>query len=293
MSNYKLTFAALLFFMVGNSWGQTYCLPGNELDLVGAAAGDESAFFNFHVPDDFVVEDLNVRIKAHVIQDDPSDEVRMDFETYISIDDPELPSVYMYDHNCAEMNFSELDMTFNDEAGEHINLACSSLGEFKSTTKDRLEADIDYTPWFSGEHLSGFEGQNANQVWRLAISFKPFFTDDDYWPEHNVKIDTVFLIFNNSSEKGELISTVGIDEKSKDQNFTVYPNPVNSGDLFTLNHPSASYDIELYSVSGKQLLVQKNNVGKTELNTENLPAGLYLVQLISDGNRETKKLIIR
>jgi len=77
-----------------------------------------------------------------------------------------------------------------------------------------------------------------------------------------------------------------------------YPNPFNSTTTINYSIYSTSFvTIKLYNVSGKEvstLLKEKNTPGyyKIELNTNNLPSGIYYYQMLSDSFKDTKKLIL-
>jgi len=77
-----------------------------------------------------------------------------------------------------------------------------------------------------------------------------------------------------------------------------YPNPFNSTTTIHYSIYGTSFvTIKLYNVSGKEvstLLKEKKTPGyyKIELNTNNLPSGIYYYQMLSDSFKDTKKLIL-
>jgi hypothetical protein len=67
----------------------------------------------------------------------------------------------------------------------------------------------------------------------------------------------------------------------------VYPNPFK--DLINVKSPETTRSILVRDISGKLLLSKENS---TQLSTENLPSGIYLVQVLrSNGAIETHRLI--
>jgi len=77
-----------------------------------------------------------------------------------------------------------------------------------------------------------------------------------------------------------------------------YPNPFNSTTTINYSLPNTSIvTIKLYNFLGKEvatLLKEKKSYGnyKIELNTNNLPSGIYYYQMQTNSFRDTKKLIL-
>ena len=72
--------------------------------------------------------------------------------------------------------------------------------------------------------------------------------------------------------------------------FQVYPNPVN--DLLTINSPSsAGFEVELRSTDGRLLNRRFANGQSMELNTNNLPAGTYVLLIQSAEGRFTQLVV--
>lgn len=79
-------------------------------------------------------------------------------------------------------------------------------------------------------------------------------------------------------------------------NMLIYPNPSNSNTnvSYLLPEQFSSAEVIVYDLMGKQLIKESLNKDKTStiLNTQNLTAGIYFVNLFIDNNlTETKKLI--
>ncbi len=91
--------------------------------------------------------------------------------------------------------------------------------------------------------------------------------------------------------------TVGIKEEAlAPSNFTVMPNP--AIDYITINlnlNRKTNVKIELLNVVGQQVKLLSDNSGDDEIkiNISDLPAGTYLVKVVTEGNSSfNKKLII-
>jgi hypothetical protein len=78
------------------------------------------------------------------------------------------------------------------------------------------------------------------------------------------------------------------NQENSTVNVRVYPNPTkNSITVFGITN---SATIEMYSTVGQKVFEQ-NFSGETELNF-NLPTGIYIARILSEGNVVTKKIIV-
>jgi len=79
------------------------------------------------------------------------------------------------------------------------------------------------------------------------------------------------------------------------ENIGVYPNPASDMINITIPGDGMEYDFRIYSVTG-QLLQQERllpPLDRTPVYLDDLPPGLYLIQLFDGANRYPKKLVIR
>jgi hypothetical protein len=85
-------------------------------------------------------------------------------------------------------------------------------------------------------------------------------------------------------------TSVGEVEKT---DFTIYPNPSTS--KFTLNIKEFSdiYTLNINSLDGKKYLYRQIHQPETEISTEFLPKGVYVVTIKNNKRTETKKLVIQ
>jgi hypothetical protein len=93
------------------------------------------------------------------------------------------------------------------------------------------------------------------------------------------------VTFNNFSTTGVPIS-LGVENNSKLE-FKIFPNPVSS----TLNivHQYDSLSYKLFSIDGK--MIQEGSVVNSEIPFNQLQSGIYLLQLITNGNAAIIKLV--
>ena len=91
--------------------------------------------------------------------------------------------------------------------------------------------------------------------------------------------------FNNFSLSGQPLILNLMENQLLD--FIVFPNP--TSDVINIAHTYAEVHFNLYSVEGK--VIQSGLLDSSRINIENLPKGLYLLQLSAEGKTETKKII--
>jgi len=94
-----------------------------------------------------------------------------------------------------------------------------------------------------------------------------------------------------------LCNTIGIQEHQASTNVAVFPNPFHQT-IFVQCGPSASkvVTIDLYSIAGKKLLSNTFSAVKAQATLElawkeNLPAGIYLLEVTTDGERRVQRII--
>lgn len=75
--------------------------------------------------------------------------------------------------------------------------------------------------------------------------------------------------------------------------FGMYPNPARDHVDILLEDAVNSFDISIVSIYGKRVYYRQDfMVSHVTLNLQFLPAGIYFVTVISDGQRSTRKLIL-
>ena len=82
--------------------------------------------------------------------------------------------------------------------------------------------------------------------------------------------------------------TVGINEKTKNNNLTLFPNPTNS--TFTVASIKTA-NISIYNQLGSLVKQQAFENETIVLNIADLPQGIYMVEVWTDGKRSLSKLV--
>jgi hypothetical protein len=85
---------------------------------------------------------------------------------------------------------------------------------------------------------------------------------------------------------------LGVQEQSEDNNLTIYPNPCTTQLTVQYNIlPGEPATVSLLNITGKTLMQAKTEENEFTFNTENLPAGLYLVKVEANGTVALQKVI--
>jgi hypothetical protein len=92
--------------------------------------------------------------------------------------------------------------------------------------------------------------------------------------------------------------TVSIEELMGLSNLTIYPNPASEGAIVSfVNNEGNSFDIQLIDQLGRVIMSHNNiqSIGSNMVNVDltNLSDGIYSIQLSSDQNTISKRLIVR
>ncbi|MEM7161447.1 MAG: alpha-amylase family glycosyl hydrolase [Bacteroidota bacterium] len=90
---------------------------------------------------------------------------------------------------------------------------------------------------------------------------------------------------------------VSIEELNAPVNSSIYPNPVNGNSLIYIDHEGGYLEVNVLDISGKNVRnVIQGSFGKqlitSSLGLESLSAGIYLVNVLSEGKLETHKIIV-
>ncbi|WP_430409057.1 endonuclease [Kordia sp.] len=96
---------------------------------------------------------------------------------------------------------------------------------------------------------------------------------------------------NTCTDLGRHTQTLSVTTFEQDA-FSIYPNPANGNTVYinTKNNAQIS-EARVYDITGKQVLQQANPTNK--INIQGLQQGMYILQLKSNNQTVTKKLIIQ
>jgi len=180
-------------------------------------------------------------------------------------------------------------------------------------SKDKLEVFISDdcgATWVSAWSKSGAALKTADEVNSNTKFFRPAITD---WVTDTIflnnYIDKEILVkVTGTSDFGDVLyvdnvnvngTPLGVKELFNSNDISMYPNPTSGNATLTLNSSdNQNVSIRVYDLSGRNVLMINNqslNSGKNtvRLNTENLNNGVYFVEVSSNSQSSTLRLIIQ
>jgi hypothetical protein len=85
----------------------------------------------------------------------------------------------------------------------------------------------------------------------------------------------------------------GFDEPAAAEFVSVYPTPANAELFVKLGSSSSLRNYELTDITGRKILSGELSRQLNAINTQNIPAGHYMLRIISDNAVQTKKVVIQ
>ncbi|AUC20667.1 hypothetical protein BTO15_00400 [Polaribacter sejongensis] len=90
-----------------------------------------------------------------------------------------------------------------------------------------------------------------------------------------------------------IAGTLLVSTQSKGQ-FTIFPNPANEELSINFGEAQQTLEIEIFAALGKSVKkVKESNVLNSKLSVSNLSSGTYILSIISENTKQTKRIIIK
>ena len=125
------------------------------------------------------------------------------------------------------------------------------------------------------------------------LNTKPFTAEMYLYPGNKIMRFTVVSnpIYNIDKIVFELKSTTSLSQPESQKPFTVYQNNLNE---IVINQKASQQlnKIGLYSITGSLLKVIQNPDSQTVIKTNDLPAGIYVIQVSNSTKRFSEKIVI-
>ncbi|MDO9186598.1 MAG: T9SS type A sorting domain-containing protein [Bacteroidia bacterium] len=137
--------------------------------------------------------------------------------------------------------------------------------------------------------------------------FETFIYLGDSNPDPGIEtVDSVLFKFTfvsdgiNTNKEGWIIddirfgtiALVGVNDIEENNNFNIYPNPVNNEFTITATETGKIYfQLKIYNILGEMVSQSIIENPKSQINISDLPKGVYFVKLISVTQILTKKII--
>lgn len=181
----------------------------------------------------------------------------------------------------------------------YVDEACPSPSNITVSNIDETSAEINWnageseTEWNVIYGEDGFDPTTDGQSVNINGNPETTLTNLDPNTDYNVYIEAVCDDTNNitSALAGpEIFTTTDMSvANQKFENFKYYPNPVRN--QLNLNSGKIINSITLYDLSGKNLIELNPNSLSTQINTQNIQAGIYLMRVNIEGSHKTFRII--
>ena len=175
---------------------------------------------------------------------------------------------------CNIENATQVQITYDVYPGDwagppsytHLEVVANSDGV------GTLYGIIDHDFTFPMDAATTMDNPGANIILQARVIYDP--EDDTFW--------------NLFVQLGDVVS---VREIPALEGLQVYPNPVGSGTVMIETAENLERSVNISDATGKRL-IQTFMPSNGPININNLPAGLYLVQVVEDGKVGTSKLIV-
>ena len=112
------------------------------------------------------------------------------------------------------------------------------------------------------------------------------------WTEAGVVVSEEMTYTFVATENRNLVAhfeyTEGVGEQSGSQTL-IYPNPVSN--KLTVENQEALGTVEIYNLMGAKVYSQKGCGNKVEINTADMPSGIYFIRMTSNKVSETRRFV--
>ena len=198
-------------------------------------------------------------------------------------------------------NFSENVEISNPNESDLITIGLSSLWRDNSYSSDIIEVfivsndirfdnetdgiiQVDQLPEFiSADYESNFDYSSISYIWNDNVLGESRIVNTE--GSYSITISTDFC---------EITKSVNVD-KIIDENqnqFDIYPNPSQNGQLNLINNSNEIINVEIYDAAGRNVFSTSLSNVVEEIDLSNLAAGIYNVAFIQNDNVELKRLYI-
>lgn len=94
------------------------------------------------------------------------------------------------------------------------------------------------------------------------------------------------------------VKITGVQEmsipKHEELEVSIYPNPIDNGKNLKVNLPQAeAFDYVIYDLNGRLLQEEKIKENQTEISTDKLESGVYLIKINQENQKAVKRLIVK
>jgi 1,4-alpha-glucan branching enzyme len=142
----------------------------------------------------------------------------------------------------------------------------------------------------------GIQEEETEFTFPITGKWHRFFTEDSVQISNTVQSVTLapseYRLYSTQKFQHPEISTENSAKKLLKEAIRIYPNPADA--QIMLDGLNAGARIEIYSITGKLMhQSEQENNQSVQLNLKHFQPGLYIVSVIQNGERKTRKLIVK
>jgi hypothetical protein len=203
------------------------------------------------------------------------------------IDTVEISS--FWDSNTSQWNATNKSKSFLNENGLDT-LTCQY--HWSADLNDWVmgqRAVSEYTIDGMDSVVSVYGWNEVENQWYANFRFEMRYDEDKSYVDQFMGIDNEWQFFSTITTYYSEYLPTGISKVS--DNPGIYPNPAREFIVIDMPVASDNATIQLFSLQGRKVLDQKVTDGK-QISTNDLPKGLYLYKITSNGNGFSGKLVI-
>lgn len=132
----------------------------------------------------------------------------------------------------------------------------------------------------------------------LGVTYTPLYEDPNFYDSTLViPVSRLIAYCVSTPHHDTAIWYLGIwwhlSCKENPNTFTLYPNPVSSGQLNLQNDAASPIDIEVYDMSGKRVYHGHSQDQYTSINVSNWKRGVYMIRIKEGQNIHTRKVVVQ
>ncbi|MBW2960276.1 zinc-dependent metalloprotease [Mesonia aestuariivivens] len=178
----------------------------------------------------------------------------------IVLQSPDETQTYLWNRDCG--NYQNLNITFDDD-GSQVECGSPAVGIF-----------------LPSDRLSDLNGQSTAGTWYVLVV-------------DNVSGDTGRVLDARIEVCGAEDLILDTDEEEFENEIKIYPNPTKGLVNIDLNNSLSlkKSQLNLFDLLGRKVKSKSLIAKNSELNISDLPSGVYLLEIESDGNKITRKII--
>lgn len=220
---------------------------------------DSGAMQMYATADGQNIPSLDWLITAEPVQASEFAEVRLSFYVASKYGNSPLKILYSTDYDGAE-NPSDYEWHTIPEADipAHRGISYSEIGTYFS--------EIDITTIAENDFYLAFRYDNSNGE------------EATRWVVDDVRIESISEM---SLAKHEALEV------------TVYPNPVDGGEVNIELPQTQGFDYKIYDLNGKVLIKDRSSEKQTKISVDGMKSGVYLIQLQEADKKSVKRLIVK